>query len=279
MKPFCFVIALLMTSICQPLQAQEQNFFTQKNEERVKRQKKEKTRDWGIALNTGQIEIFPDETPTMEGNGANMAIEFSVDYYLTRHLSVSGGLYYEPMKIFTGYNHGDGLLKRNTAGLRVGVKYYPLHPRWIVQPFIGGALYTNVLNIDTRERRSNLELPPYGRAILDYRVKASALSVAPQIGCELRFLSSISFFVTWDYRFGLYGYNRADLRFTEGLWAGRHEQSAFNNDRTILSFGLKIDSPTRDITKTGASLLESLFKLFTPAEQSMFKQRRPPVDL
>ena len=41
MKPFYFVIALLMTSICQPLQAQEQNFFTQKNEERVKRERED----------------------------------------------------------------------------------------------------------------------------------------------------------------------------------------------------------------------------------------------
>ena len=82
---------------------------------------------------------------------------------------------------------------------------------------------------------------------VSYDVQCPALSLAPQIGFDLRLVSNVSLTFAADYRWGTYGKSRVDARYTEGPQASTSVSMANPMSRMTYSMGLKLDFPMRVI--------------------------------
>ena len=61
-------------------------------------------------------------------------------------------------------------------------------------------------------------------------------------------LSSLSLCIDFDYRLGLWGSNKAQLRFTDGVLMGQTIGIDERNIRSGISIGLKMDFPAKPVS-------------------------------
>lgn len=189
-----------------------------------------------------------------EGN----AYYISADYWLSQRFAVTGGLTFEQQGLFTHLSEGIGLKKVNMLGISAGAKYYFFPKKWIFQPHIGAAVYTNCLNLGHQKGSSAVVAEqgyPGSHGMLSYDVSCPALSLSPQLGVDIHLFSSVSLCVDYDYRFGLWGSNKAQMKFTNGPMTGRTFCVDERNHRSCISLGLKIDFPVKSVSENAKNNL------------------------
>lgn len=221
-------------------------------------------RRWGLSATVGSLTQQEDDGDVDSWSNDGNVFDISADWYVTRHVALTGGIYAEQTGLLTHYDiDGIGKKKFWMAGLHAGAKYYPLPHKWVVQPYIGASLYTNVLNLGHSRGSYELISNDYhsARVHAEYDVRCPALSLAPQVGVDLRLLSSVSLTFAADYRWGLYGRSSTDLRYIDGPDMGKTMHLENPMSRTTLSLGLKIDFPLRPINweHVGTSVLDLLY--------------------
>ena len=91
-----------------------------------------------------------------------------------------------------------------------------------------------------------------------YDVSCPALSLSPRLGADIRLFSSVSLCVAYDLRFGLWGSNKATLRFIDGPTIGQTYGIDERNHRSCVSIGLKIDFPTQPVSDQARNNLFAL---------------------
>lgn len=209
---------------------------------------------WSLQAGFGEINML--ENKYAEGNNfvsedQGNALYLSADFWLSHRFAFNGGIVFEQQGLYTNYSDGIGLKKVNLLGINAGVKYYFFPKKWIFQPHIGASVYTNVLNLSHRKGESRVTLDqgyPGSQGVLNYDVQCPALSLSPQIGLDIHLLSSLSLCIDYDYRFGLWGSNKAKLRFTDGVLTGQTVGIDERNIRSCISIGLKMDFPVKPIS-------------------------------
>lgn len=200
------------------------------------------------------------DSGTTTGEDQGDAFSLAADWYIRRHVALTGGISAEHTGIMT-YLDADGLGPKsfNTLGLMAGAKLYPLPTRWAIQPYLGAAIHTNVLNLGHHKGSINF-LSNYGEATsMDYDVQCAPVSLAPQLGVDIRLLSSLSLVLAADWRFGLGGKTEATARITSGTTAGSVFTLDERHNRTCFSIGLKLDFPLRQTN--GARVRDNLLSL------------------
>lgn len=229
----------------------------------------EEPRRWALHASFGEVTMgenkadneryFPSED---KGN----AFSFAADYFLTSRLALTGGLVFEQQGLFTDFSSGIGLKKANQLGVVAGAKYYFFPKKWIVQPHVGGMLHTNVLNLSRYRGESRVVLSqgyPGSHGQLSYDVQCPALSIAPSVGVDIRLVSSLSLTLSYDYRFGLWGHHRGDLRLVDGPLTGNVVRIDESFQRSGISLGLRMDFPVRSVSRrTQNNLLMLLYGIF-----------------
>lgn len=218
-------------------------------------------RRWSLQAGFGEVTMLENKAETGksyvsedQGNTAYLA----ADYFLSDRLALTGGLIFEQQGLFTDYASGIGLKKVNMLGLQAGAKYYFFPKKWIFQPHIGGSLHTNVLNLGRHRGKSRVVAGqgfPGSHGELKYDVQCPALSVVPCIGVDIRLLSSLSLCLDYDYRIGLWGRNRGELRWTDGPRVGQFSYVDERNVRGGISIGLRMDFPVRRVSRTAQNTL------------------------
>lgn len=208
----------------------------------------EEERRWGIQLSIGGTEMNNSGSTLGEDQGNSYAL--TADWYVMRHLALTGGLYTEHTGLLT-YLDADGIGPKtfNILGVMAGAKLYPLPYKWAIQPYIGVAAYTNVLNLSHQRGKFTFNTN-YGAdspATVDYDVRCAPLSLAPQFGVDIRLLSSVSLNLAADYRYSLGGRSSAQGRITSGQMAGQAFVLDERHDRMVFSIGVKVDFPLRPI--------------------------------
>lgn len=215
----------------------------------------QKDKQWSLQAGFGEINLL--ENRYNEGNhfvseDQGNAFYISADYWKSCRFALTGGLTFEQQGLFTDYSVGIGLKKVNMLGINAGVKYYFFPKKWIFQPHVGASLYTNVLNLGHQKGESRVTLNqgyPGSQGVLSYDVQCPALSLSPRIGIDIHLLGSLSFCIDYDYRIGLWGSNKAQLRLTDGGLAGQTIGIDERNIRSSISIGLKMDFPAKPISE------------------------------
>lgn len=220
-------------------------------------------RRWGISATLGSLtQQEDDNNDSRENDGNTFAV--TADYYLSKRFAVTAGVYAEQTGMLTDFD-GDGIGKKNfwMAGLQAGAKFYFFPTKWVVQPYVGGAVYMNVLNLGRQRGSYEFTTNDYhpSRLHVDYEVQCPAVSLAPQIGVDLRLLSSVSLTFAADYRWGMYGKSRVMTRYIDGPSMGQTATLTNPMDRTTLSLGLKIDFPMRpvNVRKVGTTICDLIY--------------------
>ena len=211
---------------------------------------------WGLQLGMGKTSVgdnSPEKQPFYVPND-NEGNLFSLngDYFLTQRLALTGGVYFEQAGLLTGFSSGIGLKKINTMGLAAGAKYYFFPKKWIIQPHVGASLQTNFLNLSRSQGKSNYSVTegyPGTTLYMVHDVQCPALSIMPQLGVDIHLFSTVSLCLDWDYRFGLGGHQRANMRFINGPFTGQPSLYEAEKFKTAFSIGVKMDFPTRKITQ------------------------------
>lgn len=218
---------------------------------------------WGISAAIGTLTQQEDggDVDSRENEGNAFAV--NADYRLSRRLALTGGVYAEQTGMLTDYD-ADGIGGKSfwMAGVSVGAKYYFFPLKWVVQPYVGASAYANVLNLghNTGSYYATANDFQGSRLQVDYDVCCPAVSLAPQLGADIRLLGSLLLTLAADFRFGLYGKSRADVRHVSGPGMGTIEHRSNPMSRTVLSLGLKMDFPTRPVNwrRAGTTLLDLL---------------------
>ena len=211
-------------------------------------------KQWSLQAGFGEINMLEnkfDEGDHLVSEDQGNAFYVSVDYWLSQRFALNGGIAYEQQGLYTDYSDGIGLKKVNMLGVNAGFKYYFFPKKWIFQPHIGASLYTNVLNLGHQKGKSSVTLDqghPGSHGALTYDVQCPALSLSPQIGIDIHLLSSLSLCIDYDYRVGLWGSSKAQLRFTDGALAGQTVGIDERNIRSCISIGLKMDFPAKPVS-------------------------------
>lgn len=188
----------------------------------------------------------------------------TADWFVTPRLALTGGIYAEQTGMLTHLN-ADGIGPKSfwMAGIQAGAKYYFFPKKWIVQPYAGAAVYANVLNLGHNRGAFDFRSNDYSlsRMHADYDIKCPALSLAPQIGIDLRLISSLSLTLAADYRWGIYGQSRLDVRHLDGQQGALIEHFDNPMSRTTLSLGLRFDFPARPVNwqRAGCTLLDLIY--------------------
>ena len=159
-------------------------------------------RSWGIHANFGGITQSESENADSRENEGN-TFAVTADWFVTPRLALTGGIYAEQTGMLTHLD-ADGIGPKSfwMAGIQAGAKYYFFPKKWIVQPYAGAAVYANVLNLGHNRGAFDFRSNDYSlsRMHADYDIKCPALSLAPQIGIDLRLISSLSLTLAADYR-------------------------------------------------------------------------------
>lgn len=209
---------------------------------------------WSLQAGFGGIDMLEnkyDEGDHFVSEDQGNAFYLSADYWLSQRFALSGGIVFEQQGLYTDYSDGIGLKKVNMLGVNAGAKYYFFPKKWIFQPHVGASVYTNVLNLGHQRGESPVTLEqgqPGSHGVLSYDVQCPALSLSPRIGLDIHLLSSLSLCVDYDYRIGLWGSNKAQLRFTDGALAGQTVGIDERNIRSSISIGLKMDFPAKPVS-------------------------------
>jgi len=222
------------------------------------------TRKFGIeaSIGGGHIEQSGDDYDNLGISDLNddqqEAYRLSVDYYLGNHFALTGGLFLERQGLMTDLDDGLGLLKHYQFGIQGGGKWYPLKPKYIVQPYIGANFYVNFINLSKHsgERRVTATSGYYGDGVMGYDLQSPLLSAGPKIGAEIRIFSSLSLCLSCDYRWSILGisagescYSNADARIGDKIFAIRNTAH-----RGGINIGLKLDLPLRHVDRSGSKL-------------------------
>ena len=221
-------------------------------------------RRWGVSATIGSLTQQEAGGSTDSRENEGNAFGVTADWFVSRHFALTGGVYAEQTGLLTELDY-DGIGNRKfwMAGLHAGAKFYPLPHKWVVQPYIGGSLYTNVLNLGHSRGAYDFAANDYqqSRVHVEYDVHCPALSLAPQVGVDLRLLSSVSLSFAAEYRWGLYGKSRTDVRYISGPDMGTALHLENPMSRTVLSLGLKIDFPLRPVNwqNVGTSVFDLLY--------------------
>jgi hypothetical protein len=223
---------------------------------------------WGLELSAGQGTLTQKGGASKEVNNDESNIfDLSADYYVTTHVALNGGIYMEQQGLLSDFSNSIGLMKHWEAGIHVGAKWYPLKQKWILQPYVAGNIYTNVLNLTNQkgEKDVKMENSFIGEGKLKYNIHHPFASLSPQIGLDVRLFSSLSLNVSYDYRWALYGHSKSDLQMTKGDRIGSHFYQDNSGSRSVISLGLKYDFPARKVSsQTFNTLLTFLFDIFSP---------------
>ena len=209
---------------------------------------------WSLQVGFGEINMLEnkyDEGDHFVSEDQGNAYYFSADYWLSQRFALNGGIAFEQQGLYTDYSDGIGLKKVNMLGVNAGVKYYFFPKKWIFQPHIGASIHTNVLNLGHQKGESKVTLDqgyPGTHGVLNYEVQCPALSFSPRIGVDIHLLSSLSLCIDYDYRIGLWGSNKAQLRFTDGVLTGQTIGIDERNIRSGISIGLKMDFPAKPVS-------------------------------
>lgn len=220
-------------------------------------------RSWGIHANFGGITQSESENADSRENEGN-TFAVTADWFVTPRLALTGGIYAEQTGMLTHLD-ADGIGPKSfwMAGIQAGAKYYFFPKKWIVQPYAGAAVYANVLNLGHNRGAFDFRSNDYSlsRMHADYDIKCPALSLAPQIGIDLRLISSLSLTLAADYRWGIYGQSRLDVRHLDGQQGAPIEHFENPMSRTTLSLGLRFDFPARpvDWQRAGCTLLDLIY--------------------
>ncbi len=204
---------------------------------------------WGVSADMGWLTQAEDAAGLVSGNTGNI-FSVSADYFLNKRLALSGGIYAEQTGVLSDYvSSGIGPKSFWMAGLKAGAKFYFLPTSWIFQPHIGAMAYFNALNLkdtysafefwDNRQASSRIHV--------DHNLQCPAVSLAPQIGFDLRIISSVSLTFAADYRWGLYGKSRVDARYIDGPNANTTFQVTPPINRMTFSVGVKVEFPMRSV--------------------------------
>jgi len=215
----------------------------------------QETGTWSAEAGIGGITMlensYDDGTNYVnEDQGNNFYI--TADYTLTRRLTLTAGATLEQQGLFTEYADGIGLKTINMCGLHAGAKYYFLPRKWVVQPYVGASLYTNFLNLGHQNGKSIATIEqgyPGSHATITYDVNCPALSLAPRIGADIHLISSLSFTIAYDLRFGLWGRNKGLLHYHDGPVAGENYGIDERNQRKAVTIGLKMDFPVKPVSE------------------------------
>ena len=209
---------------------------------------------WSLQAGFGEINMLEnkyDEGNHFVSEDQGNTFYLSADYWLSQRFALNGGIAFEQQGLYTDYSDGIGLKKVNMLGVNAGVKYYFFPKKWIFQPHIGASVYTNVLNLGHQQGESRVTLEqghPGSHGVLDYDVQCPALSLSPRIGVDIHLLSSLSLCIDYDYRIGLWGSNKAKLRYTDGPLIGQTVGIDERNIRSSISIGLKMDFPAKSVS-------------------------------
>ena len=212
-------------------------------------------RKWSLYAGLGGVNMMENRyddghlyVPEDQGN----TFQLSADYWLSGRMALNGGLYLEQQGLFTYYSEGIGLKTVNMFGVNAGAKYYFFPKKWIFQPHIGADIYTNVLNLGRRKGQWRVTAEqgyPGSQAVMSYDVQCPAISLSPRIGVDIHVLSSLSVCIDYDYRIGLWGGSKAQMRFADGVLTGQTVGMDERNIRSCISVGLKMDFPVRPISE------------------------------
>lgn len=215
----------------------------------------QKEKNWSIEAGIGGLQMLEnryDDGANYVNEDQGNAFFVSADYWLSHHFALTGGATFEQQGLYTDYSDGIGLKKVNLLGLHAGAKYYFFPRKWIFQPHIGTLLHTNVLNLGHQLGECHIMAEqgfPGCHATMTYDVSCPALSLSPQIGMDIHLFSSVSFCVAYSLRFGLWGSNKASLRFTDGPVVGQIYGIDERNNRSCVSVGLKMDIPMKTVSE------------------------------
>lgn len=222
--------------------------------------KGDKEKVWSIEANLGGGEISQDDDCWEVGNDENDVFSLGIDYYLNRHVALSGGLFAEQRGLFTEYSESVGLLKHWSAGVYGGAKWYPLREKYILQPYIAANLYLNALNLtkQTGEKHVSPSNGIDGNGTLEYEIQHPFISAGPKIGLDIRLISSLSLAIAYELRCDFYGKANGELTMTSGNWAGKVYQQRDKHLNSIFSVGLKLDFPTRRVSENSRNNLITL---------------------
>ncbi len=137
-------------------------------------------------------------------------------------------------------------------GAQAGAKFYFFPRKWLIQPHIGASLQTNVLNLSST-RGSEIYIAnkaqPGTSYRLDYDVQSPGISIVPKIGVDLHLFTSVALSFDADFRYGLWGHRKYEVKTLDGPYAGQICRQDYTNFRTAVSIGLKIDFPAKDVSE------------------------------
>ncbi|MBR5655749.1 MAG: hypothetical protein IKW98_03565 [Prevotella sp.] len=216
---------------------------------------------WSLQAGIGGISMLENkyhEGDYFVSEDQGNAFYVSADYWKSSRFALTGGVTFEQQGLYTDFTDEIGLKKINMLGANVGVKYYFFPEKWIFQPHFGASLYTNILNLGHQKGESKVYLIqayPGTHGVLSYDVQCPALSLSPRIGFDIHLLSSLSLSIDYDYRIGLWGRSKAQLRFTDGPLIGETVGIDERNVRSCISIGLKMDFPAKPVSETAKNNL------------------------
>lgn len=224
------------------------------------------SKKWSIEANLGGGTISQDDDCWEVNNDESNVFSLGADYYISRHVALSGGLYAEQRGLFTDYSENIGLLKHWSAGVYAGAKWYPLNQKYILQPYAAANLYLNALNLtkQTGEKYVKTNNGFDGQGKLDYKIQHPFISAGPKVGLDIRLISSLSLTLAYELRCDFYGEASGDLTMTSGNYAGKVYSQRDERLSSVVSIGLKLDFPTRSVSESSLNnLLLFLFDLFS----------------
>lgn len=209
---------------------------------------------WAISARMGGITIndnSPDGQDFYLNDDEGNTFHLTGDYYLSRRLVLTGGLYLENDGMMTDAANGIGFKHINMAGIEGGIKYYFFPLKWVVQPHVGAILQTNLLNLSKTTGNGIFvaeQAYPGRRFKMAWDVQGPGLSLCPQIGLDIHLLSTLSLCIDYEYRFGLWGHNRYDVTYIDGPLVNQTSHKRNTWMRSSISVGLKLDFPTRPVS-------------------------------
>jgi hypothetical protein len=217
---------------------------------------KSREKVWGIQAGIGAWNIAddtPDEQPLYLGDDEANRYYVSMDYYLRKHLVLTGGLYFDRVGLLDELSANDvGVKKITNTGFMVGVKYYFLPQRWVIQPFVGASVRANFSHLSPLQTQEKYTTDIYSsqtptRFTADYDVQCPALSLNPRLGVDIRLISSVSLSIDYDLSYGLWGHNRQKVSFQSGPNKGVVTRRQMSRFQTGPSIGLKVEFPLREV--------------------------------
>ena len=217
-------------------------------------QEEREPRRWAISGGLGGVTLADASAggePFYLGDDEGNYFHLSADYYLTHRLALTGGLYLESDGMMTDASNGIGYEHINMAGVQGGAKYYFFPQKWIIQPYIGGMLQTNVLNLSTQKGKGIYtaeQAYPDSKFSMEWDVRCPAFSVVPRLGVDIHLLSTLSLNLDYGWAIGLWGHNRYNVTYIDGPLMGMATHHKNSMTRSCIQVGLKMDFPTRRIS-------------------------------